>query len=116
VEQDRQAFAEFYADARDDCLRIVLISVGDRQMAEDLVAEAFTKAWMAWRKVSQRRNHHPLTDTPRRQAGVQRYHVTVHSSSRRVTHGRGFGWGLVQAGQPLHCIQEKSAQPRASSP
>jgi RNA polymerase sigma-70 factor (ECF subfamily) len=53
VEQDRQAFAAFYAAARDDCLRIVLISVGDRQLAEDLVAEAFTKAWMAWRKVSQ---------------------------------------------------------------
>lgn len=53
MEQDRQAFAEFYAAARDDCLRIVLISVGDRQLAEDLVAEAFTKAWMAWRKVSQ---------------------------------------------------------------
>jgi RNA polymerase sigma-70 factor (sigma-E family) len=53
VEQDRQEFAEFYADARDDCLRIVLINVGDWQLAEDLVAEAFTKAWMAWRKVRQ---------------------------------------------------------------
>jgi RNA polymerase sigma-70 factor (sigma-E family) len=53
VDQDRRAFAEFYAGARDDCLRIVLISVGDRQLAEDLVAEAFTRAWMTWRKVSQ---------------------------------------------------------------
>lgn len=48
-----QAFAEFYAAAPDDCPRIVLISMGDWQLAEDLAADAFTKAWMAWRKVSQ---------------------------------------------------------------
>ncbi len=44
-------FAEFYESSRDDCLRIVLLNVGDRQLAEDLVAEAFTRAWMSWRKV-----------------------------------------------------------------
>jgi RNA polymerase sigma factor (sigma-70 family) len=44
-------FAEFYESARDDCLRIVLLNVGDRQLAEELVAEAFTRAWMSWRKV-----------------------------------------------------------------
>jgi RNA polymerase sigma-70 factor (ECF subfamily) len=47
VEQHRREFTEFYAAARDDCLRIVLISVGNRQLAEDLVADAFTKAWMS---------------------------------------------------------------------
>ena len=51
VEHKRQEFTEFYARAKDDCLRIVLVSVGDRQLAEDLVAEAFTRAWMSWRKV-----------------------------------------------------------------
>jgi RNA polymerase sigma-70 factor (sigma-E family) len=51
VEHDRIEFAEFYAAARDDCLRIVLISAGDTQLAEDLVAEAFSRAWMSWRKV-----------------------------------------------------------------
>jgi len=51
VERKRQEFTEFYASAKDDCLRIVLVSVGDRQLAEDLVAEAFTRAWMSWRKV-----------------------------------------------------------------
>jgi RNA polymerase sigma-70 factor (sigma-E family) len=51
VEHKRQEFTEFYASAKDDCLRIVLVSVGDRQLAEDLVAEAFTRAWMSWRKV-----------------------------------------------------------------
>jgi RNA polymerase sigma-70 factor (sigma-E family) len=51
VEQKQREFTEFYAAAKDDCLRIVLVSVGDRQLAEDLVAEAFTRAWMSWRKV-----------------------------------------------------------------
>jgi RNA polymerase sigma-70 factor (sigma-E family) len=51
VEQQRREFSEFYAAAKDDCLRIVLITVGDRQLAEDLIAEAFTRAWMSWRKV-----------------------------------------------------------------
>lgn len=51
VKQDQLDFAKFYAAARDDCLRIVLISVGNRQLAEDLVAEAFAKAWMSWRRV-----------------------------------------------------------------
>jgi RNA polymerase sigma-70 factor (ECF subfamily) len=44
-------FADFYASARDDCLRAVLASVGDRQEAEDLVAEAFAKAWARWATV-----------------------------------------------------------------
>jgi RNA polymerase sigma-70 factor (sigma-E family) len=51
VEQKRQEFTEFYTAAKDDCLRIVLVSVGDRQLAEDLVAEAFTRAWTSWRTV-----------------------------------------------------------------
>jgi DNA-directed RNA polymerase specialized sigma24 family protein len=45
-------FAEFYASAKDDCLRAVLASTGDLPAAEDLVAEAFARAWAAWRKVS----------------------------------------------------------------
>jgi RNA polymerase sigma factor (sigma-70 family) len=32
-------------------LRAVLAVVGDRQLAEDLVSEAFTRAWMSWQKV-----------------------------------------------------------------
>jgi RNA polymerase sigma factor (sigma-70 family) len=51
VEQESMEFAEFYESARDDCLRIVLLNVGDRQLAEDLVAEGFAKAWVSWRKV-----------------------------------------------------------------
>jgi RNA polymerase sigma factor (sigma-70 family) len=51
VEDDEREFAEFYAAAWGDCLRIVMVSVADRPLAEDLVAEAFTKAWASWQKV-----------------------------------------------------------------
>jgi DNA-directed RNA polymerase specialized sigma24 family protein len=52
-------FQEFYQASRDVCLRAVLASVGDRQLAEDLVAEAFTRAWMSWHSVSR----HPAPPT-----------------------------------------------------
>lgn len=45
-------FASFYKASRDDCLRAVLASVGDMDTAQDLVAEAFARAWASWRKVS----------------------------------------------------------------
>ena len=51
MELDQREFAEFYTAAWDDCLRIVMVSVGNRPLAEDLVAEAFTKAWTSWRKI-----------------------------------------------------------------
>jgi RNA polymerase sigma factor (sigma-70 family) len=44
-------FTEFYRGARDDCLRTVLVSVGDRDTAQDLVAEAFARACASWRTV-----------------------------------------------------------------
>jgi RNA polymerase sigma factor (sigma-70 family) len=49
----------------------VLISVGDRQLAEDLVADAFTRAWMSWPKVCE----HPV---PR--AWVVRTALNTHVS------------------------------------
>jgi RNA polymerase sigma factor (sigma-70 family) len=68
---DAAIFAQFYLDARDDCLRAVLASVGNRQIAEDLVAEAFTRAWASWHKVSK----HPA---PR--AWVVRTALNAHAS------------------------------------
>ena len=53
VEAEQAEFAKFYQSARDDCLRIVLVNVGDRSLAEDLVAEGFSRAWASWRKVRQ---------------------------------------------------------------
>src|ERR1700751_488838 len=45
-------FAEFYHRSRDSCLRTVLISVGDQDTAQELVAEAFARACASWRTVS----------------------------------------------------------------
>jgi RNA polymerase sigma-70 factor (sigma-E family) len=47
----QREFQEFYEGARDACLRAVVAAVGDRQLAEDLVAEAFTRAWVSWHSV-----------------------------------------------------------------
>lgn len=71
MDTDGAAFAEFYSSASDDCLRMVLATVRDRQTAEDLVAEAFARAWASWRKVSR----HP---TPR--AWVVRTALNTHRS------------------------------------
>jgi RNA polymerase sigma factor (sigma-70 family) len=71
VDTDAAAFAEFYSSASDDCLRVVLATVRDRQTAEDLVAEAFARAWASWRKVSK----HPA---PR--AWVVRTALNTHRS------------------------------------
>jgi RNA polymerase sigma factor (sigma-70 family) len=52
VGTQRPDFAEFYRMSRDECLRTVLVSVGDRDTAQDLVAEAFARACASWRTVS----------------------------------------------------------------
>ncbi|TDC35933.1 sigma-70 family RNA polymerase sigma factor [Micromonospora sp. 15K316] len=52
VERERKDFADFYQRSRDSCLRAVLAGTGDRALAEDLVAEAFARAWAAWQKLS----------------------------------------------------------------
>jgi RNA polymerase sigma-70 factor (ECF subfamily) len=45
-------FAEFYRTAADECLRAVLVSTGDQDTAQELVDEAFARAWASWPTVS----------------------------------------------------------------
>jgi RNA polymerase sigma factor (sigma-70 family) len=52
VVTERLDFAEFYRVAKDECLFTVLMSVGDRDLAQELVAEAFARARASWRTVS----------------------------------------------------------------
>jgi RNA polymerase sigma-70 factor (sigma-E family) len=52
VGAQRLDFAEFYRGSKDECLFAVLVSVGDQDTAQDLVAEAFARAWASWRTVS----------------------------------------------------------------
>lgn len=48
---EKTEFAEFFQDSWEPCLTAVVASTGSVQLAEDQVAEAFTRAWLAWRKV-----------------------------------------------------------------
>ncbi|HEY6278899.1 MAG TPA: sigma factor-like helix-turn-helix DNA-binding protein [Streptosporangiaceae bacterium] len=48
----RLDFAEFYQTSVDGCLRAVLVTVGQRDTAQDLVDEAFARAFASWRTVS----------------------------------------------------------------
>ena len=52
VGTQRSDFAEFYRSSKDECLFTVLVSVGDQDTAQELVAEAFARAWASWRTVS----------------------------------------------------------------
>jgi RNA polymerase sigma factor (sigma-70 family) len=46
-------FSEFYERDRDRCLSAVAVVVHDRGLAEDLVAEAFARAFARWSKLDQ---------------------------------------------------------------
>jgi RNA polymerase sigma-70 factor (sigma-E family) len=103
VEHSRRDFTEFYASAKDDCLRIVLVSVGDRQLAEDLVAEAFTRAWMSWRKV---RGH------PSPRAWVVRTALNVNVSWwRRRRREVLAGDASARSAPPASCPPAESSPP-----
>jgi len=45
-------FAEFYRGAADECLRTVMVAAGNQDTAQELVDEAFARAWASWRTVS----------------------------------------------------------------
>jgi RNA polymerase sigma-70 factor (ECF subfamily) len=51
VSNERAEFSEFFQASWEPCLRAVVAVVGSQQLAEDQVAEAFTRAWASWRKV-----------------------------------------------------------------
>ena len=48
----RKGFDEFYRSTKDGCFRAVLATVGDLAEADDLLAEAYTRAWERWSDVS----------------------------------------------------------------
>lgn len=52
MSRDEKAFAEFFRESWDPSLKAVAASTGDIQLAEENLAEAFTRAWASWRKVS----------------------------------------------------------------
>jgi RNA polymerase sigma factor (sigma-70 family) len=97
VSHEELDFASFYEASRDDCLRTVLASVGDMDTAQDMVAEAFARAWASWRKVSR----HPA---PR--AWVVRTALNVGVSS----------WRKRRRDQPLLDVDGAAASSGLSDP
>jgi RNA polymerase sigma-70 factor (ECF subfamily) len=53
VRDARAEFVEFYEANKDPCLRAVGVSVADCDLAEELIGEAFARAWTGWAKVGQ---------------------------------------------------------------
>ena len=51
MHQDETGFADFYRASYQRCLRAVIAGAGRPDLAEDLVAEAFTRALVSWRTV-----------------------------------------------------------------
>jgi RNA polymerase sigma factor (sigma-70 family) len=51
VRRDEAQFAAFFQASWAPCLRAVTATTGDVQAAEEQVAEAFARAWVAWRTV-----------------------------------------------------------------
>ena len=51
MDAQQRDFAEFYRGVKDECLLTVLVSVGDRDAAQEQVAEAFARAWASWQRV-----------------------------------------------------------------
>src|SRR5438045_465363 len=49
---DPEAFEEFYLGTRLRLLRQLTLMTGDRQQAEDVLQEAYVRAWLRWPKVA----------------------------------------------------------------
>jgi len=67
VAAQRRDFSEFYRASRDVCLRAVLATVGDRDIAEDLVAEPGQVGGVpagAARRVERPPRWYPVKDLP----------------------------------------------------
>lgn len=80
VSSNEQAeFTAFFQASWKPCLRAVTVIAGRPELAEDQVAEAFSKAWASWRKVSR----HPA---PR--AWVVRVALNTGASWWRRWHSR----------------------------
>jgi DNA-directed RNA polymerase specialized sigma24 family protein len=51
VSDQQSEFADFFRASWEPCLRAVVAVAGSSQLAEDQVAEAFARAWLAWPRV-----------------------------------------------------------------
>ena len=79
----RSEFVTFYRSAKDPCYRALCATVADPNEADDLLAEAFSRAWAHWRTV----RTHPVPE-----AWIVRTALNLHRDrwrrSRRVVIAR----------------------------
>lgn len=80
-------FEAFYRAAKDPCFRALLATVGSAAEADDLLAEAFTRALARWKDVR---------DHPRPEAWVVRTALNLHRDH----------WRRSQRGQRFHQRRE----------
>ena len=104
-------FAEFYESARDDGLWIAPLNVGDRQLAEDLVAEGFTKAWMSWRKVRDLQAPHAWVVRTALNANISRWRrhrrevaLDDHDIAMPADQGAAISGELLAASAGCRCV------------
>ena len=51
MSREQREFSEFFQASWEPCLQATAAGTGDPEQAEELVAEAFARAWATWRKV-----------------------------------------------------------------
>jgi RNA polymerase sigma factor (sigma-70 family) len=100
---DQDEFAGFYRASRDSCLKAVTAVVGDRHVAEDLVAEAFARAWTSWGKVSRHAAPRAWVVRTALNSGISRWRrhrevpLAEHDAAAPVQPGDGVDPALVAA-------------------
>jgi hypothetical protein len=93
VRTQQQDFAEFYSSAADKCLRTVWVSIGDQDTAQELVEEAFARAWSSWRTVSRHPSPKAWVVRTALNAGISRWRRRRREVSYRLT-----TWRLSRSG------------------
>jgi DNA-directed RNA polymerase specialized sigma24 family protein len=84
VRQDETGFAEFYRASHQRCLRAVIAGSGRPDLAEDLVAEAFSRALVSWRTV----RDHPAPEAWVVRTALNGRHLVVAPAPARTRPGR----------------------------
>lgn len=104
MSQDDRAFAEFFRESWDPCLKAVAASTGDMQLAEEHLADAFTRAWASWRKVSRHPAPRAWVVRTALNAGVSRWRrrsrelpLVDHDAEAPGSAGTGLDAGLLAA-------------------
>ena len=85
MDEDQREFAEFYAAAWDDCLRIVTLSVGNRALGREFSFDDFNGAFGFVARVArlaEAESHHPAIELEWGRAAFRTWTHTASGLSR----------------------------------